>query len=220
MTSIMLKVTGAQAWAAVTGPLTSGMVGIPVTVEYDGAWEGLTKNLVCRCSEWGSEDGEHRTILNVGTTATVAHEVMQAGRYLFLGIEGISPDGKLVIPTTWAMCGSIQPGANTGSDLSADPTLPVWEQLRAEMETIKEGAVSEDQLTEIRACTESAVQAANVAARVVDETFRASQSAAVSAGRAETAAQLAEEAASSVGDRQEIVRAVLEALPTWTGGDY
>ena len=26
--------------------------------------------------------------------------------------------------------------------------------------------------------------------------------------------------AASVGDRQEIVRAVLEALPTWTGGDY
>ena len=104
LTSIKLTVTGAQAWATVTGPLTSGMVGLPVTIKYDDAWDGLTKNLVCRCSPWGSDDGEIRTILNVGKTAAVSHEVMQAGMYLHLGIEGYSSDRKLVIPTTWARC--------------------------------------------------------------------------------------------------------------------
>lgn len=105
MTSIKLEVTGAKAWATVTGPLTSGMVGIPVTIEYDETWEGLTKNLVCRCSPWGSNNGEIRSILDVGETATVAHEVMQPDMFLHLGIEGFNDDGTLVIPTTWASCG-------------------------------------------------------------------------------------------------------------------
>ena len=37
MTSIKLTVTGASARAEVDGLLTSGMVGIPVTISYDGA---------------------------------------------------------------------------------------------------------------------------------------------------------------------------------------
>ena len=60
LTSITLKVNGAEIQASVAGTLTSGMVGIPVTIQYDGAWEGLTKNLVCRCSKGGSADEEYR----------------------------------------------------------------------------------------------------------------------------------------------------------------
>ncbi len=140
MTSIMLTVTGARAQALVCGTLTSGMVGVPVTIEYDETWEGLTKNLVCRCRKSGSADEECRSILNVGSTAVVAHEVMKAGMILYLGVEGRKADGTLVIPTTWAMCGVIQAGANTGEDLTADPTLPVWNQLQVQVEQIKQNA--------------------------------------------------------------------------------
>ena len=104
MTSIMLTVTESKAQALVSGTLTSGMVGIPVTIEYDDSWNGLTKNLVYRYSRDGSADEECRSMLNVGNTAVVAHEVMQAGTILYLGVEGYSTDGTLVIPTTWAMC--------------------------------------------------------------------------------------------------------------------
>ena len=142
MTSILLSVNGAQAWASTTGPLTSGMVGIPVIMEYDEAWNGLRKNLVCRCSPWGSDSGDSRAILNVETTSVVAHEVMKAGMYLWLGVEGFRDDGTLVIPTTWAMCGKIQHGANTAEDPSADPELSVWNQLQAEIQQIKQDAAS------------------------------------------------------------------------------
>ena len=152
LTSIFLKVRGAQIEASVTGTLTSGMVGIPVTIEYDEAWEGLTKNLVCRCSKSGFDNEEYRSILNVGNTAVVAHEVMQAGAHLYLGLEGFRPDGELVIPTTWAMCGVIREGANTGEDLSADPTLPVWNQLQVQLEQLECGTFPQEQLEEIRAC--------------------------------------------------------------------
>ena len=164
MTSITLKVNGAEIRASVTGTLTSGMVGIPVTIEYDEAWEGLTKNLVCRCSKSGFDDEEYRSILNVGNISVVAHEVMQAGKHLWLGVEGYSPDGTLVIPTTWAMCGVIQRGANTGDDLSADPTLPVWGQLQAQIDRLECGSIPPEQLEEIRACAGAAAQAEENAA--------------------------------------------------------
>ena len=190
MTNILLCVTGAQAWATVTGPLTSGMVGIPITIEYDAAWDGLTKNLVCRCSEWGTDSAEQRTILNVGETAVVAHEVMKAGMYLYLGIEGRSADGTLVIPTTWARCAEIQCGANAGTEVSTDPTLPVWEQLQTQLGQLQQDVVTKEQMVGIMDSVQSATQAA-----------------AISAGRAEAAAKRAEEAATGGGTARWVKRA-------------
>lgn len=125
MTSIKLIVTGASAQAEVDGLLTSGMVGIPVTIVCDGAWDGLTKSMVCR---GGSVI---RTILDVGDAATVPHECMIANTTLQIGVEGRNADGTLVIPTVWARCGLICSGANADADPSTDPTLPVWAQIQA-----------------------------------------------------------------------------------------
>ena len=198
MTRIELTVAGARAWATVTGPLTSGMVGIPVTIQYDEAWNVLTKNLLCRCGRDGSGRGEQRAILNAGTSTTVAHEVLKPGMHLFLGVEGCAPDGQLVIPTTWADCGEIQSGANTGADLSADPTLPIWGQLQAEIEQIKENHFPHEQLSEIQAHVQSAVQAADSAVGAVNAAASVAQAAAMSAGRADSAAARAENAVDSL----------------------
>lgn len=162
-------VTGAEAQASVSGPLTSGMVGIPVTIEYDGAWDGLTKNLMCRCSVRISDSGEIRSILNVGETATVAHEVMQANMHLHLGIEGFSADGKLVIPTIWAYCGKIEYGANTCDDPSTDPELSVWNQLQIEMEQTKEYVLTPEQAVNIQSYAQTAAQAAQEAREAAEE---------------------------------------------------
>lgn len=51
MTTVKLYCTGAMARATVNGPLTHGMVGVPVEVEWDGAWDGLVKTLKVRCAE-------------------------------------------------------------------------------------------------------------------------------------------------------------------------
>ena len=65
MTRINLKVTGARAKASVTGPLTSGMVEIPVTMEYDEPGKDRPKI-------WYAMQ---RAILNVGSAAVDArHE--------------------------------------------------------------------------------------------------------------------------------------------------
>lgn len=185
LTSIKLSLTGAHAWAAVSGPLTSGMVGIPVTIEYDDAWEGLIKNLMCRCSPWGSNDGEIRTLLNVGETSTVAHEVMQQDMYLYLGVEGFRNDGTLVIPTTWARCGKIEYGANTCEDPSTEPELPIWNQLQTEMEQIRQDVVTPELVTEIKGYAQSAGQAAVTAERSAQNAAAASHLAVSNANSAE-----------------------------------
>lgn len=176
MTSILLTVNGAEAQASVSGTLTSGMVGVPVTIKYDETWEGLTKNLVCRCSPWGSTDGEYRAILNVGETATVSHEVMLPDMYLYLGLEGYSDDGKLVMPTTWASCGKIEYGANTCDDPSTDPELPVWNQLQIEMEKTKEYVLTPEQAVNIQSYAQTATRAAEEARQAAEEAKQAVES--------------------------------------------
>lgn len=199
LTSIKLTLNGAQAWASVEGPLTSGMVGIPVTIEYGESWDGLTKNLMCRCSPWGSDDGEIRTILNVGTGSTVAHEVMQAGMYLYLGVEGFSSDGKLVIPTTWARCGKIEYGANTGDDPTADPELPIWGQLQTEMEQLRQDILAPELRDELNGYVQSAARAADTAQTYAEKANTSADSAAALAN----GALLAQEAAEAAAERAE-----------------
>ena len=215
MTSITLKLTGAHAWATVRGPLTSGMVGIPVTIEYDGAWDGLTKNLMCRCSPWDSDDGEIRTILNVGETATVAHEVMRPDMYLYLGVEGFRDDGTLVIPTTWAKCGRIEYGANTGDDPSTDPELSVWNQIMTEMEQIRQDVIPPELVDEIRGYARTASEAAASAAGSNISAVSASNTAVSKAAAARNSADIAqtaeENAKTSAGSAANLANGALQA---------
>lgn len=133
MTTITLRVVGAEVKASVTGPLTGGMVGLPVTIHYDEGWDGLVKTLVCRSSANSRGCDVIRTVVNPDKKTTVAHEVMVAGRTLYLGIEGRAPDGTEVYPTIWADCGKIQPGANADGDPTTEATQAVWEQILTQM---------------------------------------------------------------------------------------
>lgn len=136
MTNIKLIVNGAKARAEVDGILTSSSIGIPVAIQYDSTWDGLTKNLVCTSGKWGPT-GKPRTILNIESSAAVAHEVMIADNHLYIGVEGRSADGALVICTVWADCGTIFPGANANADHTAKPSLPVWAQMQAQIDKMQ-----------------------------------------------------------------------------------
>lgn len=133
MTSIRLILTGAVAKAEVTGVITAGMEGIPVVIECDKQWEGLTKSLVCR------SDAGVKTVLDIGTQTTVAPEVLQwmknASNELFLGVEGRDLDGVIVFPSTMAYCGRIAPGADPGMDNAVKNAEPVWSRV---LKTVKE----------------------------------------------------------------------------------
>lgn len=127
MTSIKLTLTGASASAEVEGALTSGMVGVPVTICCDSAWDGLIKTLVCR-SGTGTQ-----AVVNVQNQTTLPSEALKRSKWgkndLFLGVEGRRGDGTLVIASTMAFCQKILPGANPGEDPGMDRGNPVWMQI-------------------------------------------------------------------------------------------
>ena len=56
------------------------------------------------------------------------------GCRLWAGVYGINETGSVQLPTVWADLGVIQPGADPSGDESAQPTLPVWQQLTRDVE--------------------------------------------------------------------------------------
>ena len=138
MTTINLTVSGAHVVAACDGPLTSGMVGLRVVISYDDSWDGLSKTLVCRNSMGNTAFDQVYIVANIGSRATVAPEVMVAQRHLYLGIEGYTREGNLVIPTIWADCGLIQPGAESNGVESQETTPETWMQLESQIGTLDE----------------------------------------------------------------------------------
>lgn len=115
MTTIKLKVTGASAIAQADGKITSGMVGVPVEIEYDEAWSGLVKTAVFRADDFSRDRS------GVEGETTVPWEVLRThGKTLFVGVEGRNSDGTIVFPTVFARVGTILQGANhtvSGADI-------------------------------------------------------------------------------------------------------
>ena len=128
MKSIKITVTDCLASVPETLCVVSGTVGLPVEFSFDDAWAGLNKTAVFRAN------GKTMDVLNVTSFATVPWELLKTpGCRLWAGVYGTNPDGNLQIPTVWADLGVIQPGADPSGDESADPSLPVWEQMRGEL---------------------------------------------------------------------------------------
>ncbi len=122
MTKIYLYCQGGTAWARTEGHLTAGMVGVPVEITTDRAWDGLVKTLVCR-------GGNRQIPVVLGPeTPAAAWETLVEGTHLYLGLEGRNEAGNLILPTTWADCGLVHPSA-AGSHQTAAPTPNEVEQM-------------------------------------------------------------------------------------------
>lgn len=132
MTTIYLTLSGATASAQVEGTVTAGAAGIGVYVSWDEHWDELTMTLLCKSDAgiWAVslEDGE----------ATIPQEALQRTLFgrneLMLGVEGRSRDGKLVLPSEFAYCGKILPGARqenlsqTAQTVGAVAEIITWHQ--------------------------------------------------------------------------------------------
>lgn len=137
MTTIELNVRGATATAKVTGQITEGAVGIPVTVTVDSAWEGIAPKLVAACG------GVEKTMLVSGTgKATLPWECLKAGQELKIGIDGASADGSIRIPTIWASCGRVQASTAKASEAGqgSRPTGTLVDQFYRDLRKAQEDA--------------------------------------------------------------------------------
>ena len=130
-----IEVRGAAAECVQPVLLTAGMVGAQVEFRFDEAWEGLS-----RCAVF--TDGlETRDVLLEGTVCTIPHEVLTTvGRVLCVGVYGADTEGNVVIPTVYAQCGMVRPGADPCGDESYLPTPDVTAQLMERMAQLEAGS--------------------------------------------------------------------------------
>ena len=120
MEAIKLTITGAQATVTQAPVVTSGMVGMPVEITYDEAWQGMEKHLVFRAGKV--------TVTQTAAENTVPWEVLKTpGQTLRIGVYGTSANG-VTIPTVWATVGVICEGTVPG-----EPQAPAQAQQKPKL---------------------------------------------------------------------------------------
>ena len=128
MKSIKITITGSLATVTDPFPVVAGTVGLPVAFSFDAGWADLKKTAVFRAN------GKSLDRIHITDTTTVPWELLRKpGCRLWAGVYGVNSDGSVQTPTVWADLGIIEPGADPSGDESADPSLPVWEQILAQV---------------------------------------------------------------------------------------
>ena len=120
-------------------PLTSGMIGKTLDVEFSAEWAGLSKTAVFSNgdktidvmeSEWN------------GNAIGIPWEVLETpNRAVSFGIYGYTKNGDdiiLAIPTLYTSLGRVYLGVDPDGDESTDPSLPVYAQLDLRVTELEE----------------------------------------------------------------------------------
>ena len=132
-----IRISGTDVKVTEKKLVTSGMVGAAVCIEFDEIWAGLSKTAVF---ETGAVV---KDVLITGEQVTVPHECLsKAGCTLRVGIYGTDMENNVVIPTVYGEIGWVNRGADPSGDESTDPKLPIWAQLQAEVEALKQNSPS------------------------------------------------------------------------------
>lgn len=145
MTNIAVTIRDGVATAKLTGILTTGMVGVPVTFDLGPEWEDLTIIAVIR----GNGLIFDRPLLGTRQT-TVPYEVLEkVGEHIYIGAEGCSASGDLVIQSNFAKVEeTVRQGADPSGDIAIDPTQPIWAELMHEVEDLRENTVDPETLSQ------------------------------------------------------------------------
>lgn len=120
-----VKVNGTTCDVTRLVPISKGLVGATVSIEYTNAvWDGLQKTVVFRSSVT-------KDVLVTGSEVVIPAEVVsRAGVNLYMGVYGVDATNNVVIPTIWAELGLVHGAAAPSGDTSIGPTLPVWAQIQ------------------------------------------------------------------------------------------
>lgn len=133
--------------------LTKGQIGAQVQFMFNDHWSDMKKTAVFkRCgkiidvmdSEWN------------GDIVTVPPEMTEeVGLQVYVGVYGVSEDGKRITPTLYAPLGVVALGAEPDGDPSTDPTLPVWAQILEKIGDLS-NLTTEDKTNLVAAINEAA----------------------------------------------------------------
>lgn len=117
--------------------ITSGSVGIPVTVSLSDDFDDLTTIMTFKAGNICVD----RAL--TGTTTTVPLDVLEYhGRYLYIGVYAADSNGTVAIPTIWASAGMIYEGVLPSGVSPSDPE-PSWAiEVQETAQSVREDADS------------------------------------------------------------------------------
>lgn len=109
-------------------PLTVGLVGGRVQFRFSDQWKSLVKTAVFR------QGTVTRDIMGISHQAVIPWEVLQQpGLPVQIGVYGSDSNGKVVIPTVWAVTDPVSEGADPAADVTLPPTPEVTQQLQSQI---------------------------------------------------------------------------------------
>lgn len=123
---ITLTADSRAAVATTDEPITTGSYGIPVSISLSEDFDGL-ECVVC----FAAGDVEMDVLLT--DSVTVPHECLgRSGVSLRAGVYGMDVEGRILIPTVWALVGPVKAGVYPSEVDPFGPT-PTWAaQVQAE----------------------------------------------------------------------------------------
>lgn len=117
---ITINADSRRATATSDDPITTGSVGIPVSVALSDDFTSLSATLVFASGDVSAD------VVLLGQDVTVPPQVLaQAGQVLEVGVYGALPNGTIVIPTVWAKVGFVREGVMPSGVDPAEP-MPSW----------------------------------------------------------------------------------------------
>lgn len=125
--------------------IPAGIVGATVSVLFDSpVWGPLQKVVTFRVGD------ETLPAEFDGSNAVIPHEcTKEPGKVLFFGIWGHDPETGLQLPLIEVRIGQIENATDPNATPATDPTLPIWAQLQAEIEQLKQSGVSEEKIAQV-----------------------------------------------------------------------
>ncbi len=126
-----IRVNGVSATTVWAKPITQGMIGAQVQIEYVGDdWNGLSKTVVFRAGNAYKNAFVCKDVVMNDPLVAIPVECLEsAGWVLMVGVYGISGDRMMAIPTLWANIGRVMHGTDPSGDVATDPSLPVWARI-------------------------------------------------------------------------------------------
>ena len=157
-------------------PLTVGLVGGTVQFRFSDQWKSLVKTAVFR------QGDVTRDIVGISHQAVIPWEVLQKpGLPVQIGVYGSDSQGKVVIPTVWAVTDPVSEGADPAADVTLPPTLEVTQQLQSQIGSLDQlNTAAKDSLVKAineanRGCFTVSTNANGTTNRSVDEMTAAYQ---------------------------------------------
>ena len=122
--------------------LPAGASGLKVQFHFkDAAWNNLSKTAVFRNR---NETYDANVIDNC---ATIPHEVLaNAMDDVDIGIYGTDSSNAIAIPTVWTKLGTVMSAANPSNQLSEEPVLPYWVQVKEQVDQVQNLMMTQEDL--------------------------------------------------------------------------